>query len=108
MKLRHLIDRGSWKDAWLPPTWELVVGCILARVVCGFWNNPDSGAISDVDYWETSLGAIIGVWFVYRAWKRRHDDPAYRQGGLTDSDNAYRRGVHGRSCRRSAAKGGWT
>ena len=76
MKLRHLIADGSWKDAWLPPAWELILGCILLVSSAGFWDSPDSDAISDVDYWDTTLGAIIGVWFVYRAWKRRHDDPA--------------------------------
>ena len=75
MKLRRFLE-SDWEDVWMAPWLELIVGCVLLVCSAAFWNDPHAGALTDLDYWDTNLGAIIGPWFVYRAWKRRHDDPA--------------------------------
>lgn len=69
MELRRFLAGG--RDAWLPPTAELVVGCIILVLSASFWTSADAGAIWDVHHWRTNVGAILGPWFVYRAWRRR-------------------------------------
>jgi hypothetical protein len=60
-----------WRDAWLPPQLEVITGCILLVLSAGFWNSADAGSIWSLKHWPWTVGAILGPWFVYRAWKRR-------------------------------------
>jgi hypothetical protein len=55
--------------AWLPAEFELIIGCILLVLSAGFWNN--AGPVLSTKHWPWTLGAILGPWFVYRAWKRK-------------------------------------
>jgi hypothetical protein len=58
-------------DLWLPPSVEVVVGCVVLVLSAGFWNSRDAGAVWDLKHWPWTVGAILGPWFVYRAWKRK-------------------------------------
>ena len=67
------MDSGSWLDAWLDETMELIVGCVLL-VVSGWWWFDSRGAIWDG--WRNvlaTLTVVLGPWFVSRAWKRRSE-----------------------------------
>jgi hypothetical protein len=64
-------SRRGWRDAWLDATTELVVGCVLLVLSGAFWTSKSAGPIWDLHHWPTNVGAVLGPWFVYRAWKRR-------------------------------------
>jgi hypothetical protein len=69
VKLRPVIAN---LDAWLDPTWEVLLGCVVLVLSAAFWTSNNPSAISDAGDWATNLGAIVvGPMLVYRAWKRR-------------------------------------
>lgn len=67
----QLIERHRWRDVWLPPEIELITGCILLVLSAGFWMSADAGPIGSLKHWPWTVGAVLGPWFVYRAWKRK-------------------------------------
>lgn len=64
------MTRGRWRDAWLGPGAELLVGCILLMIsVYWFWES--AGAIWQT--WRAGFGTVavvLGPWFVYRRASR--------------------------------------
>ena len=67
--------RGGWRDMWLHPTVELAIGCVLLVLSAGFWLSANAGPIWSTRHWHWTAGAVLGSYFVVRAWKRRHHTP---------------------------------
>jgi hypothetical protein len=63
--------RGSgWRDAWLPPWAELVVGCVLL-IFSWEWFWETTGAVWDG--WHKVVGTlatVLGPWFIWRSQRR--------------------------------------
>ena len=61
---------NSWRDAWLSPGAELIVGLVLVHVSWNwFWET--GGAVWST--WHNAVGTIATFlcwYFIYRAWER--------------------------------------
>jgi hypothetical protein len=62
-------------DVWLPPEFELALGCVVL-IVSWEWFWMTGGAVWGG--WHNRIGTlavVLGPWFITRAWKRRPPPP---------------------------------
>lgn len=63
-----------WPDLWMDETVELLAGCVLLVVSGSWWFHVYGGLFASWHNALLSATAVLGPWFVVRAWKRRSEE----------------------------------